>query len=46
MVLETGEALGAMPGVRVVSRPLLMADPGSTRALARAAFDLALELRA
>ena len=33
------------PDVRVVARPLLMSDPETTRALARAAFDLALELR-
>jgi LPPG:FO 2-phospho-L-lactate transferase len=31
--------------VRVVARPLLMSDAETTRALARAAFALALELR-
>jgi LPPG:FO 2-phospho-L-lactate transferase len=34
-----------VPGVRVQARPLLMSDPAATRALARAAFDLALDLR-
>jgi LPPG:FO 2-phospho-L-lactate transferase len=34
-----------VPGLRVEARPLLMSDPTSTQALARAAFDLALELR-
>ena len=31
--------------IAVRGRPLLMSDPAATRALARAAFDLALELR-
>ncbi len=44
--LETTEDEKAVPGVTRRRRPLLMSDPTSTRALARAAFDLALELRA
>jgi LPPG:FO 2-phospho-L-lactate transferase len=34
----------ALEGVRVEARPLLMSDPDTTAALARAALDLALEL--
>jgi LPPG:FO 2-phospho-L-lactate transferase len=45
LVAEEDAATSA-PGVRVVARPLLMADPTTTRALARASFDLARELRA
>jgi LPPG:FO 2-phospho-L-lactate transferase len=45
LVAEEDAATSA-PGVRVVARPLLMADPSTTRALARATFDLARELRA
>ena len=45
LVADTDDAI-SVPDVRVVARPLLMSDPASTRALARAAFDLALELRA
>ncbi len=35
----------ALPAVRVERRPLLMSDPETTQALARAAFDVALDLR-
>ena len=44
---EDVEAAGAVPeGIVVRGRPLLMSDPSATQALARAAFDLALELSA
>ena len=39
------DAATVVPDVQVLARPLLMVDAPATRALARAAFDLALSLR-
>ena len=45
LVAEEDAASEVPAGVRWSARPLLMSDTASTQALARAAFDLALELR-
>jgi LPPG:FO 2-phospho-L-lactate transferase len=44
-LVDTADAGVAVDGIEVRSRPLLMADPDSTAAIAKAALDLALELQ-
>jgi LPPG:FO 2-phospho-L-lactate transferase len=45
LVAEEDGSIEVPAGVALVARPLLMSDTASTHALARAAFELALELR-
>jgi LPPG:FO 2-phospho-L-lactate transferase len=45
LVAEEDASTEVPAGVTRLARPLLMSDPAATHALARAAFDLALELR-
>jgi len=44
-LVHTGDAGAAVPGVRVQAVPLLMTDLAASTAMARAALDLAAELR-
>ena len=44
-LVDTADAGAEVPGVRVLAVPLLMTDEAATAAMARAALDLAAELR-